>query len=145
MNSFSKFYFWYSVTIRIDSIQIRPNSLGQTKYRSYLLPSTTQNSQQGLYSQNFLKYVIIKVLLMAKYKFCKIFCTFSEKIFPWVENNPANTRIFPSNICIFYRLMVLRWLLLRMLIQMLPDVRLVGFLPPKIFQTILPKIFCEYH
>ncbi len=34
-------------------------------------------------------------------------------ILQWVENNPANIRIFPTNICIFC-LMVLRWLLLRM-------------------------------
>jgi hypothetical protein len=32
MNSFLKFYLWYSVTICLDLIQIRPNSSRQTEY-----------------------------------------------------------------------------------------------------------------
>ncbi len=50
----------------------------------------------------------------------------------WVENNPTNIRIFPTNICIFC---LVSWYyadsFCRCLIWMLPDVRWVGFLPPK--------------
>ncbi len=33
---------WYSITICIDSIQIRPNSSRQIKYHSYLLKSMSK-------------------------------------------------------------------------------------------------------
>ncbi len=36
MNSLPGSNIQYLVTFGIDSVQIRPNSLGQTKYRSYL-------------------------------------------------------------------------------------------------------------
>ena len=37
MNSLLGSYIWYSVTVHINLIQIRLNSLVQTKYRSYLV------------------------------------------------------------------------------------------------------------
>jgi hypothetical protein len=55
--------------------------------------------------------------------------TFRFLVEKWVENNPTNIRIYPSNIRIF-GLMVLG---LRLL-WMLPEVRWVGFLPPPLVE-----------
>ncbi len=43
MNSFSKIYLWYLVTSCINSIQLRPNSLVQTEYGSYLVRGNKDN------------------------------------------------------------------------------------------------------
>ncbi len=60
----------------------------------------------------------------------RIFSNFSSNSTKqWVVNNPTNICIFPTNICIFC-LVVLCWYSCGCLIQMLPDARWVGFLPP---------------
>jgi hypothetical protein len=65
-------------------------------------------------------------------------CTYQDpfKILQWVENNPTNIRIFPTNIHLSPQGTALT-ALLRMSIQMLPDVRWVGFLPPFILLKVI--------
>jgi hypothetical protein len=48
----------------------------------------------------------------------------------WVETNPSNIRIFTTDICFLRPHGTTLKALIRMLIRMFADVRLVGFLPP---------------
>jgi hypothetical protein len=55
-----------------------------------------------------------------------------HEILQWVETNPSNIRIFPTDIRFPPPHGTTLKLLIQMLIQMFTDVRWVGFLPPEI-------------
>ncbi len=54
-------------------------------------------------------------------------------IYQWVESNPSNICIFPTDICFLLPHGTMLKALIQMLIQMFADVRWVGFLPPVIY------------
>ncbi len=65
MNSLLCSKIWYSITILIDLVQNRPNSLCQTEYRSSLLfLNQIQANKAGVYPSGALCVSVLKRLLV---------------------------------------------------------------------------------